>query len=96
MSKPKNTFKTAELAIDAIQKSIAWRKKELVLLKQRVKNDNSHAEVRCNIAMIYAHWEGFVKEATNIYVRHVSEQRKTYKELVHHFAIISFEPGGAR
>jgi hypothetical protein len=54
---------------------MAWRIKELHELRSAVqgaKGKNVNAHVRAGVAMLYAHWEGFVKSASNAYISYLS------------------------
>lgn len=84
----KNKYRLPEDAFDAISEQKSWRIRELNRIKLSIKNDNSRAEIRYNIAMLYAHWEGFLREITSIYVQHVSGQNKKICELTDNFAVI--------
>ncbi len=81
---------TAEHLEDALSNAIAWRKKELATLKSLVRS-GSHSRsklnclIRSGIAILYAHWEGFIKEAGTAYLEFVSRQRLTYQELTPNF-----------
>ena len=70
--------RSREECLSAIQADSAWRKKEIAALKGRLlengKGDMS-ALLRCAVVMIYAHWEGFVKTACEIYLRYLQNQR---------------------
>jgi hypothetical protein len=74
---------------DAMQKEFAWRKKELHGLKSLViANENTHNRdlfIRAAVALLYAHWEGFIKEIGRTYLDFVAEKKLRYDELPPHF-----------
>lgn len=78
---------------DAMAEDFAWRKKELHLIKSDVhrNRDTNHeyVSVRGGIALLYAHWEGFVKNASTLYVRFISDQRCRYDELSDTFVALT-------
>lgn len=82
-------IRTESQFIQAVADEIAWRKKELAYLKAAVKRDqrtlNESTSVRAAIAMLYAHWEGFIKAAGRLYVAYVAKRRFRYAELAQAF-----------
>lgn len=58
-----------------LDRSIAWRKKELTqqkLLADSASASNADVLRRSGITLMYAHWEGFIKDASNIYLKYLS------------------------
>ena len=81
-----------ELA-DALDSALAWRKKEITTILFTVKNQKrahvKQAYLRASIPILYAHWEGYTKEASSYYVEFVDRQKLTYSELTTNFISIS-------
>lgn len=77
-------IRTAEQLLEHLDSDMAWRVKELHELRSAVqgaKGKNVDAHVRAGVAMLYAHWEGFVKSASNAYISYLSFRRDTLREL---------------
>ncbi len=57
-----------------LDKTLAWRKKELITLHSHAHSnpDNCHLH-RAIFPMICAHYEGFLKEAACLYLTHISD-----------------------
>ncbi len=71
----------------------AWRKKELHHLKSlisaRAKEPDRDTYIRASFALLYAHWEGFVKRIGSCYLEFVARQSLTNNELPTHFLALS-------
>ena len=61
-----------------------WRKKELTVLRKLVSTastDRKDVLVRSLVAILYAHWEGFLKNTAESYLEYVGARRLPYSEL---------------
>lgn len=73
---------------------LAWRKKELSLIKlslDRSKAEQVSSFIRIGICMLYAHWEGFVKAAATGYVCYVATRRLRYSDLSPGFVALGLQ-----
>lgn len=86
-------IKTVEKLEELLMQDLAWRKKEMLSLKILVEKDvvNETILLRAGIALLCAHFEGFIKRASNCYIGYVAEQKKLYSELKENFAAIKME-----
>ena len=67
-----------------LDRQLYWRKRELTTLKFSCENadENFHNTIlRASLCMLYAHWEGFIKEAATGYVRHVARQGLKFRDV---------------
>ncbi|MGM0478496.1 MAG: MAE_28990/MAE_18760 family HEPN-like nuclease [Bacteroidota bacterium] len=59
-----------------LDQDIQWRKKELIdymlIVKKNIDSTSLTPLVRGGIALGYAHWEGFIKKASSIYMNYIS------------------------
>lgn len=83
-------IKTTGQLIDKIAADLAWRRKELTALKGlATRNGNSPVEsqalIRCAVALLYSHWEGFVKKTSHYYLEYVASQRLQHNKLTANF-----------
>jgi MAE_28990/MAE_18760-like HEPN len=75
---------------------LIWRKKELSDLISLIENKSfapskHNAVLRSGIALLYAHWEGYIKNAATFYLEYVSRQKLTYEELSINFVAIAMK-----
>lgn len=87
-------IRTTELLLDAIAKDFAWRKKELSTVKFMVDRFELKPRVlstalRAGIALLYAHWEGFLKTSAELYLEYVAEQNLFNSQLADNLLAIS-------
>jgi MAE_28990/MAE_18760-like HEPN len=76
--------RTLEKFEDLMSAEFAWRQKELTTLRYQVLGMREHAQpmaVRAGTALLYAHWEGFVKYAGQLYVEFVRQKKLHYDQL---------------
>lgn len=69
---------------DLLDKDIAWRLKEITFLKSIFLKHSGHesaALIRAAVPILYAHWEGFVKNSAQWYLSYVRYQELKYNEL---------------
>jgi hypothetical protein len=81
-------IRTCENLEEILTQELAWRKYELVNLKLMHDSARDHQQEmlrRAGIALLYAHWEGFVKAAGTAYVQYVANQRLKYRQLTPNF-----------
>jgi len=69
---------------DAIDEEVAWRKFELArarLAVDRAKGGDLAYFIRSGIALTYAHWEGWIKNISQLYLDYVNQQRLSYLDM---------------
>lgn len=85
-----NKIRTSLQAQEEIDKEFSWRLKEIADLKSSIKSTKSIRKdtlIRAGIPLLYAHWEGFVKKSSEIYLNYISNQRLSYDELETNFIV---------
>ena len=81
--------RTIEELADRLDEGMAWRRIELQALKAAVSDAEkqspssplSRALARSGVAMLYAHWEGYVKDSCTAYVEFIAKRRLRCDEL---------------
>lgn len=77
-----------------LDSDLIWRKKELSALRffiGQANNDQGRyrALSRCGITMLYAHWEGFIKNASRGYLEYIAMQHLRNDELTPNLLTLS-------
>lgn len=87
---------TLSQLVDYLATELSWRRKELTELKSNIdriaktKSDQI-VYLRAGIALLYAHFEGYIKKASVAYLEFVRMQRLHYKDLSDHFLSIALK-----
>lgn len=82
---------------DRLSEDLAWRKKELSVIKGLIETrsfeqNKRNALIRSGIALLYAHWEGYIKCAASAYLEFVSRQKQLkYCDLTYNFVAIAMK-----
>jgi len=77
---------------DELDSELAWRKKEMTLAINHFLSSKSDVSKQYNLRgallLIYAHWEGYIKKASEAYLEYVISQRMTYDLLKSNFLAV--------
>lgn len=77
---------------DELINDLSWRKREMINLSFAVESENTTLTksvlVRAGIALLCAHWEGYIRHASNAYVLLVSSQNIKVRELRESFVTL--------
>jgi hypothetical protein len=78
---------------DALDREMGWRVKEIGVFNVASKNNgpNNKAFIRAGVALTYAHWEGFIKGSSEIYLEYVRYKNLTYRDLKTCFAVFGLK-----
>ena len=81
-------IKSVEKLQDLLDEDFIWRKKEIIDCQMLVHSTSNKMLCRMGIALLCAHFEGFIKQAANYYVVHVASQNLKMSELKTNFIAI--------
>lgn len=86
-------IRTKENLIDELSQEHVWRLREISELKflvrdPRLTKPTRDAVCRSGVALLYAHWEGFVKKSGSYFLEYVSSKRCTISELKSNFVTL--------
>jgi hypothetical protein len=92
-------IRTFEELQQNLNDELTWRRKELGIIKSLIPQAKSTSKisttevvncyVHSGIALLYAHWEGFVKVAGNLYLEYIIFQRLKYEDLTNNFVAMA-------
>lgn len=77
---------------EKLDKNISWRKRELTILKANVDVSLGNlliTAIRSGIALLYAHWEGFIKTAAREYLKFLNEQNIRCCDMLDNFLVLN-------
>lgn len=83
-------IRTKENLVDKIGRDHVWRLREVSELKNLIEEPSisdvrKRVLCRAGIALLYAHWEGFVKKSGTYFLEYVASQRHNISELRSNF-----------
>ena len=83
-------IRTTDQLIDKIAEELVWRRRELTDLRALVQQFRDEplrlrVLIRGAVALLYAHWEGFVKASASHYLEYVASTRLPYRRLSANF-----------
>lgn len=86
-------IRTTDELLDRIAEELVWRRRELTDMRALVQDSNGQLRarvvVRAGVALLYAHWEGFVKAVASHYLEYVASHRIPYRRLAPNFVALS-------
>lgn len=77
-------IRTTEQLLDALDTEMAWRRRELSALRSEIRSRSGLTQamlLRAGTALLYAHWEGFIRASSEMYLNYVSYRGLTHEEL---------------
>lgn len=81
-------IKKLEKLQDLLDRDMAWRRKELIDIKLLIHSTQNPTLCKAGIALLSAHFEGFIKQAANYYVVYVASQNIKLSQLSTNFVAI--------
>ncbi|MFZ3166019.1 MAG: MAE_28990/MAE_18760 family HEPN-like nuclease [Candidatus Methanoperedens sp.] len=87
-------IQSEEKLFELLDEDLAWRKKELTSIMNSIQNaydKNEDVAVRIGVTMLYAHWQGYVINASNWYINYLRQLNLKYKDLTDNFITLSIK-----
>lgn len=73
-----------------LAEQLAWRKKELSEVRLQLESPNGGRwQLRAALTLLYAHWEGFIKDASELYLDHIGYREHVVKKLPNNLKAIA-------
>ncbi|WP_326429340.1 MAE_28990/MAE_18760 family HEPN-like nuclease [Stutzerimonas frequens] len=86
-------MRTIDHLLSAIADDLIWRRKEITELRALIQKHRGQLKervlIRAAVALLYAHWEGFVKKCGTYYLEYVSYQRVECDKLSANFLALA-------
>lgn len=77
-------IRTIDAFQDYVDTEMAWRIKEVAHLTSVIESSRSSTQktiIRASIPLLYAHWEGFIKNSSGKYIEYLTSLKLKYSEL---------------
>lgn len=89
MSKVKNLSEMQ----NALDQEMAWRIKEIGVFRVGAGSNGPQRKpfIRAGISLLYAHWEGFIKNSSEIYLSYVESRALPYRDLKSCFVVFGLK-----
>lgn len=87
-------IKTIRQLSASLNDEISWRKREIIELRMQAarKDNGAHKTIlRAGVAILYSHWEGFVKCSSEMLLNYISNQKLKNEELSEVYVVQSFK-----
>lgn len=86
------SIRTEEQLFDRLAEDLIWRKREITTLRWLLAKASPGRRaplLRSTVALVYAHWEGFIRTAGSAYLEFVHFRQLRHHELAPHFVALA-------
>ncbi len=70
---------------------LAWRKKEITELYLIASDNKNEVLFKSLILILYAHWEGYIKHSSKLYIKYISEEKVNICDLTYNFKALALK-----
>lgn len=87
-------IRTTEHLQTVLDEDFVWRRKELSLILTTIKSSKPktlNTNIRIGVVILYAHWEGFIKNSAEYYLIYVAGKKLAFNELENNFIALSLK-----
>lgn len=77
----------------ALDQEMGWRLKEIAVFTAGAGKNGPQRKpyIRAGVALLYAHWEGFIKNASEIYLSYIESRALPYRDLKSCFIVFGLK-----
>lgn len=79
-----------------LDEDLAWRKKEISELYLIYKDVEAEVLLKSLILLLYAHWEGYIKKSSKVYLKYIVEKKVQLKDLQENFKAVALKANISR
>lgn len=76
---------------DLIVEDWTWRKKEISELMLIAEKEETIVVLKSIILLLYAHWEGYIKKSSRVYLKYITENKVRVCDLTENFKAIALK-----
>lgn len=90
-------MQTLEDLLARLDQEHSWRIKELTIMRYLVNQEEAEKSqifLRTSFVFLYAHWEGFIRKATEYYLDYINEQGHNYGEIDNKLTALALKSKG--
>ena len=74
-----------------LDEDLAWRKVEISELLLLAKESEKETIFKSLILLLYAHWEGYIKKSSKLYIKYISEEKVKLSDLSYNFKAVALK-----
>lgn len=74
-----------------LDEDLSWRKVEISDLLLLAKESSKEVLLKSVILLLYAHWEGYIKKSSKLYLKYISEEKLNLSDLSFNFTAVSLK-----
>ena len=74
-----------------LDEDLAWRKVEISELLLLAKESEKETIFKSLILLLYAHWEGYIKKSSKLYIKFISEEKIKLNDLSFNFKAVALK-----
>ena len=74
-----------------LDEDLGWRKIEISELLFLAKETEKEVVLKSIILLLYAHWEGYIKKSSKLYIKYISEEKIKLTDLSYNFKAVALK-----
>lgn len=74
-----------------LEEDLSWRKREISGLILIAQTNSDLVILKSIILLLYAHWEGYIKKSSKVYLKYISDLNRPLSDLTNNFKAVSLK-----